>query len=184
MGLDLGIGQFIDSLHQKSDYGQAAPANTGSGWSVVNAQQFADALPSDRSNTGGAKNDQAGALRNFLSLYALTIQDGIANNGTWEELAVRNGDAARTALFGSGDQNAQQMIQNVWIGDNKAGAQLNTYQAMHAVMARLGLNGNGMERRPRRHTPTTFTSTSGRRSGVDCQIACCQANQRVLCLDR
>jgi hypothetical protein len=62
--------------------------------------------------------NQQGALRNFLSLYNLTISDGNKDNGngTWEELDVKNGDPVRSALFGGGTQ-ATSMIQHVFVGD-------------------------------------------------------------------
>ncbi|MCX6016395.1 MAG: hypothetical protein NT020_12550, partial [Chloroflexales bacterium] len=92
------------------------------------------------------------ALKNFLSIYALTQSDNLQNNGTYEELNIVNGDVVRSALFGSGIQNSQQLIQNVWIGGDlvqtvngvQTTTQKNEYQAMRAVLDRLGFNGNGL----------------------------------------
>ena len=83
-----------------------------SGWSVQNALTWSSLLATGRGN------DQQGALRNFLSLYNLTISDGNPgnNNGSWEELNLVNGDAARRALFGSGTQDTS-LIQHVFVGD-------------------------------------------------------------------
>ena len=145
MGLDLGFKQYISPQYQYNSEDYDPPKDSeygGTGWSVANAQTFSNLLGS------GAQNNQAGALRNFLSLYALTINDGITNNGTWEDLQVVNGAAVRKALFGSGAQNNTQLIQNVWLGNtgsNKQGAKYSEYKGMHAVMNRLGINNaNGV----------------------------------------
>lgn len=86
-----------------------------------------------------ANYNQQGALRNFLSLYNLTISDGDAsnNNGSWEELVVKN-DGARKALFGGGTQ-ATSLIQHVWVGDNGGDEQFNSLPAIRKVVDALGI---------------------------------------------
>ena len=145
MGLDLGIGQqFVLDRFQEPAFDQAPPQNTGTGWSLQNAKNWADSLPL----TPG--NNQAGALRNFLSLYALTISDGNAanQNGSWEELPIVNGERVRVALFGSGTQNDRQLVQNVWIGGDKIAQGVTTpktkFRAIRSVLDRLGFAGNGL----------------------------------------
>ena len=111
-----------------------------SGWSVQNALTWSSLLATGRGN------DQQGALRNFLSLYNLTISDGNPgnNNGSWEELNPVNGDAARRALFGSGTQ-ATSLIQHVFcVGDGptKSGtvpANHNSLPLIRTVVNALGI---------------------------------------------
>jgi VCBS repeat-containing protein len=147
MGLDLGFGQrYIYPDFQNPIFDQTAPQMTGTGWSVQNAIDWSNLLP----NANG--NNQAGALGNFLSLYALTIGDAVPANGTYEELTVVNGDAVKKALFGSGLQDSKQLIQNVWIGGDEVKivnkktvtTAKNKYQAINAVLGRLGFNSVGL----------------------------------------
>ncbi|WP_374326246.1 tandem-95 repeat protein [Azonexus sp.] len=139
MGIDYG---FTDIYIARNNQGaQSSEPSTvakptdikGTGWSMNNAYAWANQLPKS------VGNDQAGALRSFLSFYALTINDGIPNNGTWEDLKIVN-DAAgsnvvRKSLFGSGTQNATQMFQNIWIGDPAA----NTYKRIRYILGQLGM---------------------------------------------
>jgi len=116
MALDLGIvGNFIDRNHSRgpSNNNQAIPNMTGAnGWNYQNALDWSG-LISTTTNPG-----EQVALRNFLSLYSLTVSDDdkTNQNGTWEEWSLVNGDAAKQALFGDGTQ-AKSMIQHVYVGD-------------------------------------------------------------------
>ena len=145
MGIDYGFTNlYIDPSHQTANYDQDAPTMVGTGWSLNNAYTWANQLINEPGN------NQAGALRSFLSLYALSIRDGREGNGTWDDLPIRNelldesganSNAIRTALFGSGIQNNLQFFQNIWLGT----AGKNTYKAMHAVMTNLGITAaNGL----------------------------------------
>ena len=101
-------------------------------------------------------NDQSSALRNFLSVYALTQNtsaNGSVEAGTWSLLPVKNGAGVREALFGSGVQGDKQLIQNVWIGDkaftdsNGVFHPLNDnpYTGINAVLDKLGfVSTNGL----------------------------------------
>ena len=111
--------------------------STNSGWSVQNALTWSSLLPTN----GG--NNQQGALRNFLSLYNLTISDGNPgnNNGSWEELNLVNGDAARKALFGGGTQDTS-LIQHVFVGDGPTSlgpANHNSLPLIRTVVNALGI---------------------------------------------
>ncbi|MBC3936228.1 cadherin-like domain-containing protein [Undibacterium sp. CY7W] len=119
------------------------------GWSVANAITWSDLLPKT-----SFKNDQAGALKNFLSIYALTQKDNIANNGTWDELSnlIVNGEKVHTALFGSGLQDEHQLLQNVWIGGR--GSNQNPFPNMRAVLGRLGFTNSQSAFNPLPHTFT------------------------------
>jgi len=120
--------------------GFTSPPIAGNGiWSIQNALVLS--APPNLPNIQG--NKQSEALRNFLSIYALTQKDGTNRNGTWAGLtdSIKNGDAVRTSLFGSGIQNNQQLIQNVWIGSNDA----NPYLGINAVLSKLGfVRANGL----------------------------------------
>ena len=118
MGIDLGLSTYINSanLNDQTDGNRANLAIPGTGWSVANAIAWSNLLNSGANNAVQSSNDQGGALRNFLSLYALTQRDALAANGTYEDISLVNGEAVRAALFGSGDQTASGLFQNVWIG--------------------------------------------------------------------
>ncbi len=77
-----------------------------------------------------AGNQQRDALRNFLSLYAVTQTPSL--NGTLLSLPLKNAPA--TWLFGSGAQNGQQLIQNVWIGGTGTA---NPYKGINNVLDKL-----------------------------------------------
>lgn len=76
MGIDLGFSrQYIDGPIQNisnPNNNPAAPLIIGSGWSMQNAQDWSALLPSNLTSAGRALNDQRDALRNFLSVFALT----------------------------------------------------------------------------------------------------------------
>lgn len=78
------------------------------------AKLLSEKLP-DIESDGSSENNQEQALRDFLALYALTQEDDSeTDNGTWEELDVKN-DGARAALFGKGDKSGG-LISGVLIG--------------------------------------------------------------------
>ena len=136
MGLDLGVRQQYISKPFQNDPNKTGilhPPITGNGyWSIDNAIAGANQL------TNVKKNNQHDALLNFLSIYSLTQTDGSITNGTWTGLPIQNGAAVRTALFGSGVQNGQQLIQNVWIGGK--GSHQNPYKGINAVLDTLGFH--------------------------------------------
>ena len=103
-------------------------------WSYANAIYLSEFLSADLGN-----NQQA-ALREFLSLYALTRQDAIGGNGTWEELPVKNGATVRSALFGSG-QLAGDLISQVHIGGSAKNGQ-NPYLNINEILSVLGIKSS------------------------------------------
>jgi hypothetical protein len=136
MGIDLGVGQYIISDNQTSTiHNGSALSIAGNGWSVSNAIAWSNLLPP------GNGYNQRDALKNFLSIYALTQTDGTNKNGTLTGLAdsVKNGETAST-LFGSGEQDNQALIQNVWIGGR--GTTQNPYPNMRYVLSKLGFTNS------------------------------------------
>ena len=85
-------------------------------------------------------------MRNFLSLYNLTIGDENPGNqnGSWEEWKFVNGDSVRTALFGSGSQGTS-LISHVFVGDGpkvtspNVPADRNSLPLIRAVVGALGI---------------------------------------------
>ncbi|MEO7623423.1 MAG: hypothetical protein ABIS30_10200, partial [Gallionella sp.] len=136
MSIDVGLGPTYISKKNQNDLanGGILPlAISGSGpWSIQNAIGWSAVLPYDPSI------NQSGALLNFLSLYAVT-QSGSAN-GTWDNLTLVNGEN-RSALYGSGAENASQLIQHVWIGGTGT---TNPYTGINAVLDQLGFSANGL----------------------------------------
>ncbi|MEO7623624.1 MAG: matrixin family metalloprotease, partial [Gallionella sp.] len=122
----------VDNAADTSTNDSTGPVINGSGWSVQNAINWSGLLPSVV--TDADLNNQRDALRNFLSIYAMTIADTLPNNGTWEELPVVNGIVAKTALFGDGTQ-TKSLIQHVWIGE----ATKNTYPEILNVLSKLSI---------------------------------------------
>ena len=120
MSIDLGVNDFInrDNQNRTNDNNLANPTITATGWSIANAIQWSNLLNSGVNATVDVRNDQGGALKNFLSIYATTMRDAIPNNGTLEELApsIVNGQEVLPALFGTGNQSVTALIQNAWIG--------------------------------------------------------------------
>ncbi len=88
-------------------------------------------------------NMQQAALRDFLSLYALTQGDVTPNNGTWEELPVQNGEAVRAALFGSG-QKAGGLITATHIGGLVENSN-NPYRNINNILGQLGIASSNVE---------------------------------------
>ena len=135
MSLDLGLRyNFI------SDFDAAKTTNNKqttlltpqeTGWSVQNAVNWSGRL-TETQNRG-----EKAALRNFLSLYSLTVDDQTPTlrNGGWEDIQVRNGDAVKRAIFGNGSQ-AASMIQNVFLGE----AGHNEYRRMNAILDALNID--------------------------------------------
>ena len=136
MALDLGIkDNFIPDRAAKTPETAAnkTPLLTVQerGWSIQNAVDWSARLI-EAANLG-----EKAALRNFLSLYSLTINDNSPNNpnGGWEDIQVTNGAAVKQALFGDGTL-AQSAIQNVWLGQPGQ----NEYTRMNQILRALGVN--------------------------------------------
>jgi hypothetical protein len=83
MGIDLGIADYIGRTVQNdaSDGARAIPTITGNGWSIANSRVWSNLLNSGMNGAVQPGNDQSGALRNFLSLYAVTQNDSVQRNG-------------------------------------------------------------------------------------------------------
>ena len=147
MGIDLGVNRWIDRRNQRTQDATGTGNNPtldlglifGRYWNFENARYWAGLLPDSMSgsNNNLPKNNQQQALRDFLSLYAVTQNDTIANNGSWEELRakIRNGDAVLPALFGDGTQSGG-LIAHVLIGDSKK----NPYDNIHRVLTELNIS--------------------------------------------
>jgi hypothetical protein len=98
MAFDLGISRYIGGAQQANDAAVSGLniLDNSNAWSITNAITWSGLLP----NTAG--NNQRNALRDFLSLDAVTQDDGDTTNGTgWDNLPLQNA-AARAALFGNG----------------------------------------------------------------------------------
>ncbi len=129
MSIDLGVGTYISKRIQDDPLngGITPPTITASdGWSIQIAKDLS--APPNLPSIDG--NDQSRALRNFLSLYAVTQTPSV--NGTLLSLPFKN--APTTWLFGSGAQNGQQLIQNVWIGGTGTA---NPYKGINNVLDKL-----------------------------------------------
>src|SRR6266705_6152553 len=129
MSIDLGVGTFISRAIQNSlnNGGITPPTITASdGCSIQIAKDLS--APPNLPDVRG--NNQTDALRNFLSLYAVT--QTLSVNGTLLSLPFKNAPA--TWLFGSGAQNGQQLIQNVWIGGTGTA---NPYKGINNVLDKL-----------------------------------------------
>ena len=133
MGIDLGVGPTYiikDNQDDPLNAGIKPPTISGSGvWNIQNAKDLS-ASPNLPNAQGNRQQD---ALRNFLSLYAVT--QATSARGTWSDISLKY--AATTALFGSGNSDSQQLIQNVWIGSYNA----NPYTAINDVLGALGFSG-------------------------------------------
>ncbi len=149
MGIDLGVGQWIIRDNQKKQDPVGPNGNNPNigiipvnGWSVANAITASALLPSSMGAGNSALDNQAQALRDFLSLYALTQQDAVGNNGTWEELlAGADNDVKRNALFGDGTKSGG-LIEEVLIGDKKkkpTDTLRNPYDNINAVLDALNI---------------------------------------------
>ncbi len=129
MAFDMDVSRYIADANQgdATDGNRTIAATTG-GWSVGNATTWSGYLPH---NSG---NGQRQALRDFLSLYALTQSDG------WADLNENftNGVAARNALFGEGNQ-TNGLISSVLIGGK--GTQ-NPYPNMRKVLTGLEIDND------------------------------------------
>src|SRR6266568_1220037 len=129
MSIDLGVGTYISKRIQDDPLngGITPPTITASdGWSIQIAKDLS--APPNLPDVRG--NNQTDALRNFLSLYAVT--QTLSVNGTLLSLPFKN--APTTWLFGSGAQNGQQLIQNVWIGGTGTA---NPYKGINNVLDKL-----------------------------------------------
>ncbi len=128
MGIDLGVGQWISggvggNQNKQDPVGtgnnpnidSALAAIAGSGWSVERAKQLSEKLP-DIVQNNRSINNQEQALRDFLALYALTREDAVSGNGTWDDLkTILVNKDARKHLFGDGTK-AGGLISEVLIG--------------------------------------------------------------------
>ncbi|MDP1611500.1 MAG: Ig-like domain-containing protein [Sulfuritalea sp.] len=161
MAFDLGVSNHIGYAKQKATTEALSSAINSlpkGPWSVVNAIAYTQpVLASGESGLPNTvqptkeKNDQVSALRDFLSLYAVTRGDAIKGNGTWDDLPVKNGETARAALFGSG-QPVGGLISKVLIGDAavvdkktgkiKTPLNANPYANINAVLYRLGITAS------------------------------------------
>ena len=117
LAFDFGVNQYINPDNRTT----ASPVDptitiTGSGWSLTNAETWSGYLPDDLDN-GRALNGQQQALRDFLSLYAVTQSE------TWENLPITNGNSVRNALFGGGpaddDYQTNGLTHNVLNGGRR-----------------------------------------------------------------
>ncbi len=162
MAFDLGVRYYISPTYPNPNWTQGSalprtlPGNqndataltaaqtiarltTGRAWSNANAATMSNnaLLPTAR-NTAGINNQQA-ALRDFLSLYAVT-RDDTADSRL--QLPVQGGstpaqtDLIRTALFGEGT-NATSLIEQVLIGGT--GNAANPYVNINNVLYNLGI---------------------------------------------
>jgi hypothetical protein len=150
MGIDLGVHQdiFPRPRGDVNNDGVTPATITGTGlWNVQNALDWT-ASPNLPNSQGNRQQD---ALRSFLSLYAVTQSNFDTIRGIWGDLSFSNN--VRSGLFGSGAQNDQQMIQNVWIGDapytdrngNPQPLDDNPYTAINAILEKLGfVDANGL----------------------------------------
>jgi VCBS repeat-containing protein len=135
MSLDLGLRyNFIlnDDAKKTANNSQASLlTEQENGWSIQNAVNWSGRL-TETQNRG-----EKAALRNFLSLYSLTVDDQTPTllNGGWEDIRVRNGDAVKRAIFGNGSQ-AASMIQNVFLGQSG----FNEYRRMNAILKALDID--------------------------------------------
>lgn len=91
-------------------------------------------------------NNQSDALRNFLSLFAVTrdttsapSSGGAATPDNAIKTKIKNGAAVYNALFGSGQHDNQQLIQNVFIGGTATSQ--NPFEGMNKVLGKLGFTG-------------------------------------------
>jgi hypothetical protein len=105
MAFDLGISNYIGQVAQAKSQEQLIQAikDLVPGWSIENAKNYS-ALLSDQKTPITQKNDQISALRDFLSLYAVTKSDGVTSDLTKNII-----NTTATSLFGG-------LINNVHIG--------------------------------------------------------------------
>ena len=158
MALDVDVNQYIGRPNRNDATIQDPTIQiTGSGWSLTNAETWSGLLPDDLDN-GRALNGQQQALRNFLSLYAVTQSE------TWGNLPITNGNAVRDALFGGGtaadDDQTNGLIENVLIGGQ--GNAQNPYANMRLVLRQLGVPNTSTVRNA---TPEQQVLLSGTASG-------------------
>lgn len=137
MAFDLSITEYIDRDHRNvGSLANSTLTFTETGWSVANAEAWTGTYLPDDLNEGGPLNGQRQALRDFLSLYAVTQSDG------WTNLPIENGDVARYALFGGGtaddDDQTNGLIENVVIGGR--GVTENPYADMRYLLRHLGIS--------------------------------------------
>ncbi|MHB8166023.1 MAG: dockerin type I domain-containing protein, partial [Sulfuricella sp.] len=150
MAFDLGVSNYINKFGAQLAYQEplaaAISALPGVSWSVDATYNYSGNL----TNSTDPRNNQRAALRDFLSLYALTRSDGIVGNGTWDDLPVKNGAAVRTALFGSGVK-AGALISEVYIGGKptymKNGSTIheNPYRNINTILGKLDIKSSNVQ---------------------------------------
>jgi len=148
MAFDLGVSGYISNLaggaqSDPTDSGNNAQTlanivNQPDGWSIANAVSDSALLVS-KTTPLSQKDDQISALRDFLSLYALTQTDG---------QAALNGHIVNTAAT-SADKLFGGMITGVHIGDAavldangnvKKPLDANPYPSINAILRKLGID--------------------------------------------
>ena len=139
MAFDLGVSNVIDRDIAQIDATDAVTPSVAAAlvkvpssgtWDITNAVDYSSRLPS--STSPNDLNNQVSAIRSFLSLYAVTQSSSWATMSTH----VVNGASARDALFGSGVQDAKQLISKVIIGGTRT---QNSYPNMRKVLGALGV---------------------------------------------
>ncbi|MEO7622036.1 MAG: matrixin family metalloprotease, partial [Gallionella sp.] len=147
LAFDLGVSNYISKagaqIQREQLLASIALLNNGT-WNLANAVTNSALLPAivgtPATLTAPAKtaDNQVAALRDFLSLYALTQNtstNGVPDGGTWSLLPVQNGEAVRAALFGGGIQ-ATSLIEKVIIGGT---GNQNPYPNIHKVLNSVGV---------------------------------------------
>jgi hypothetical protein len=150
MAFDLGVTNYIDNSPDGAQSNadevldETINALQNVSWSVDSAYNYSENL----TNSTDPRNNQRSALRDFLSLYAVTHSDTIDGNGTWDDLPVTNGEAVRAALFGGGEVLggliSQVLIGGVATYTNSAGRIVheNPYPNINAILDKLGINAS------------------------------------------
>lgn len=82
-------------------------------------------------------------LRVRVRAHAVTVNDGIPGNGTWDDLVkfVKNGVPQGLFGYGANGYGASSMISNVYIG---GAAPWNPYTGMNQVLGKLGIKSEPM----------------------------------------
>lgn len=156
MAFDLGIRQYINTLAQSNSNLVDPTLNIAeTGWTIQHAVDWSDRLPEALSENGNDDengypgNGQEQALRDFLSLYAMT------QNNSWSTLLehIVNGDQevdgihVIDALFGHGtaadDDQISGLIENVVVGGRgnlDQDTPQNPYADIRYILRRLGIS--------------------------------------------
>ena len=147
LAFDLGVSNYIDKsgAQIRSETLATAIRNLpAGGWSLANAIAYtAPTLAAGGAGlasvpgTARSRNDQVAALRDFLSMYAVTQSDGVTT-----QLQAQVVHSSASNLFGG-------LITGVLIGgatytDKKTGRIFvqNSYPNMNAVLSKLGISSS------------------------------------------